>query len=140
MFGLQFLFVAALWALPLAALPLILHLLYRRKSPVVQFPTLQFIKNSLQQSAARRKVQRWLLLALRMLLLALLIWAVAQPAKILASRFFAGGGSSTAVVVVDTSWSMQYQQNQITLLADADQSVQQLLRNQLKDASVMLLT
>src|SRR6516165_9333648 len=110
MFGLEFLFSAALFALPLAALPLILHLLYRRKSPVVQFPTLRFIKASLQQSAARRKVQRWLLLAIRMLLMALLIWAVAQPARALATRFFTSAEQSVAVIVVDTSWSMQYRQ------------------------------
>lgn len=141
MFGLEFLFAAALWALPLAALPLILHLLHRRKSPVVPFPTLRFIHSSLQQSAARRKVQRWLLLAIRMLLLALLIWAIAQPAKVLASRFFGSNESTVAVVVVDTSWSMQYRgENQISLLADADQIVQQLLRDKLRDASVMLAT
>ncbi len=136
----QFLFAAALFALPLAALPLILHLLYRRKSPVVPFPTLRYIKASLQQSAARRKVQRWLLLAVRMLLLALLIWAVAQPAKILASRFFGSEVNSVAVVVVDTSWSMQYRRNELPLLAEAEQIVQQLFRNELKDSSVLLLT
>ena len=140
MFGLSFLFTAALWALPLAMLPLVLHLLYRRKSPVVYFSTLRFIKASMQQNAARRKVQRWLLLAIRMLLLALLIWAVAQPAKTLASRFFASGSSSVAAIVVDTSWSMQYRQNQISLLDQADGIVQQLLRNELKEASIILLT
>src|SRR5512145_2004805 len=133
MFGMQFLFTAALFALPLAALPLILHLLYRRKSPVVPFPTLRFIKASLQQSAARRKVQRWLLLAIRMLLLALLIWAVAQPAKTLAARFFSSGSNSVAVIVVDTSWSMQYRRDQVPLMAEAEAIVQQLLREQLRD-------
>lgn len=139
MFGLDFLFSAALFALPLAALPLILHLLYRRKSPVVQFPTLRFIKASMEQSAGRRKVRRWLLLALRMLLLALLIWAAAQPARALATRFFSGG-QSAAVIVVDTSWSMQYRENQTSLLSEADQIVQSLLRNELQNASVLLMT
>ena len=140
MFGLEFLFSAALFALPLAALPLVLHLLNRRKSPVVQFSTLRFIKASLQQSAARRKVQRWFLLIVRMLLLALLIWAVAQPARTLASRFFSSAAESVAVIVVDTSWSMQYQQNQVSLLVEADQIVRELLRKELKDASVQIVT
>lgn len=140
MFGLEFLFTAALWALPLAALPLILHLLYRSKSPVVQFPSLRFIRSSIQQNAARRKVQKWLLLAVRMLLLALLIWAVAQPAKILASRFFGAGSNAVAAVVIDTSWSMQYREDQVSLLSKADAMVQQLLREQLKDGSILLLT
>jgi hypothetical protein len=140
MFGLQFLFMAALWALPLAMLPLLLHLLLRRKSPVVLFPTLRFVQASLQQTAARRKVQRWLLLALRVLLLALLIWAVAQPAKVLANRWFASGSNVTAVIVVDTSYSMQLNDQQITLLAKADGIVGELLRGELQDATVAVLT
>lgn len=140
MFGLQFLFIAALWALPLAMLPLLLHLLFRRKSPVVLFPTLRFVRASLQQTAARRKVQRWLLLALRVLLLALLIWAVAQPAKLLANRWFASGTNATAVIVVDTSYSMQLNDQQITLLAKADGIVGELLRGELQDATVAVLT
>ena len=64
-----------LWTLPLAGLPVLLHLLFRRKSPVVLFSTLRFIKSSQQRTAARKRVQRWLLLACRMLLLALLIFA-----------------------------------------------------------------
>ncbi len=140
MFGLQFLFIAALWALPLAMLPLLLHLLFRRKSPIVLFPTLRFVRASLQQTAARRKVQRWLLLALRILLLALLIWAVAQPAKVLANRWFASGTNATAVIVVDTSYSMQLNDQQITLLAKADGIVGELLRGELQDATVAVLS
>ena len=140
MFGLQFLFLTALWALPLAMLPLLLHLLFQRKSPVVLVPTLRFVRASLQQTAARRKVQRWLLLALRMLLLALLIWAVAQPAKILANRWFASGTNATAVIVVDSSYSMQLNDQQITLLAKADGIVGELLRGELQDATVAVLT
>jgi len=140
MFGLQFLFIAALWALPLALLPLLLHLLFRRKSPVVHFSTLRFVKASLQQTAARRKVQRWLLLAVRILLLALLIWAVAQPAKTLASRWFADDANVTAAIVIDTSYSMQLNEQQITLLTRADGAVGELLRGPLQKASVVLLT
>ncbi len=135
MFGLTFLFSAALFALPLAGLPVILHLLFRRKSPVVLFPTLRFIKSSVQRTAARRRVHRWLLLATRALLLALLIWAIAQPAKILSAGWF-GGGSTVAAIVIDTSYSMQYAPPEGTLLSRAGTSVQDLLRDELKDARV----
>ncbi len=139
MSGLTFLFSAALFALPLAGLPVILHLLFRRKSPVVPFPTLRFIKASVQRTAARRRVHRWLLLATRALLLALLIWAIAQPAKILSSGWF-GGGSTTAAIVIDTSYSMQYQPQEVTLLSRAGDVVQSLLRDQLKDAQVAIFS
>jgi hypothetical protein len=138
MFGIQFLFTAALWALPLAALPLLLHLLFRQRAPVIPFSTLRFIRSSLQQNATRRKVERWLLLACRALLMALLIWALAQPARKLTAGILGNGGSTAAAIVVDTSYSMQLQDQQRTLLQEADDSVQDLLRTELRDAQVAI--
>lgn len=135
--GFEFLFIHALWALPLAGLPILLHLLFRRKSPVVMFSTLRFIKASIQHTAARRKVQRWLLLACRALLLLLLIWAVAQPARILAQGWFTGQ-STIAAIVVDTSYSMLYQEQQVSLLDRASSTVEELLRGQLAEARVAI--
>jgi Aerotolerance regulator N-terminal len=139
MFNFTFSFAAALWALPLAAAPILLHLLFKQKSPVVQFSTLRFIKMSIQQTAARKKVQKWLLLACRALLIALLIWAIAQPVHQLTSSWLGGGGrSAVAVIVVDTSYSMQVQDGQLTLLSKADSAIQDLLRNQLSGAKVAI--
>lgn len=143
MFGLQFLFGSALLAIPLAGLPVLLHLLFRRKSPLVAFPTLRFIRSSIQHTAARKKVQRWLLLACRVLLLLLLILAISQPAKKLLSSWSEGGGDVVAAIVVDTSYSMQLKEGQVSLLDKADSAVQDLLRDAtlpLKDAKVALFT
>ncbi len=139
MFGLEFLFSTALWALPLAGLPILLHLLFRRKSPVIPFSTLRFIKMSVQRTAARKRVQRWLLLACRALLLLLLIWAVAQPAKMLASGWFGSANAPVAAIVVDTSYSMLLQDQQISLLDRASQSIEDLLRGQMANARLAIL-
>jgi hypothetical protein len=139
MFNFTFSFAAALWALPLAGVPVLL--LFKQKSPVVQFSTLRFIKLSVQRTAARRRVQKWLLLACRALLVALLIWAIAQPVHQLTSSWLGGGRSIAAAIVVDTSYSMQVQggqDGQITLLSKADSMVQDLLRDQLAGAKVAL--
>src|SRR5213082_2802850 len=104
MFGLDFLFAAGLFALPLAGAPLLLHLLFRRKSPTVPFSTLRFIRASVQQTAARRKLHRWMLLLCRILLLMLLIWAIAQPVKRLAANWTGAAKSTVAVIVVDSSY------------------------------------
>ncbi|MDB5331163.1 MAG: hypothetical protein JWP03_2314 [Phycisphaerales bacterium] len=138
MAGLTFLFSAALWGLPLAGLPVLLHLLFRRKSPVMQFSTIRFIKASVQHTAARKRVRRWLLLACRAILLALLIAAVAQPAKILATGWTKSGNAAIAAVVVDTSYSMQLQEKRQPLLASADAMVRDLLGDQLREAKVAL--
>jgi len=136
--GFQFLFTAALWALPLAGLPLVLHLLFRQKAPVIPFSTLRFIQSSMQQTAARRRIQRWLLLACRALLVALLIWALAQPVRKLSANLLGGGGSTAAAIVVDTSYSMMLQDQQRSLLQQADDDIQDLLRTELRDARVAI--
>jgi hypothetical protein len=138
MFGLDFLFSAALFALPLAALPVILHLLFRRKSPVVMFSTIRFLKLSVQQTAARKKVQRWLLLACRALLLALLIAAVAQPRTRPTSVWSASPQSLAAAIIVDTSYSMQLRDGGIPLITKANSMIQELLAGQLHDANVAI--
>ncbi len=140
MFGLDFLFAAGLFALPLAAAPLLLHLLFRRKSPTVHFSTLRFIRASVQQTAARRKLHRWLLLASRMLLLALLIWAIAQPVKRLQASWAGGSKRAIAAIVIDTSYSMQLRNTDAILLQRADRTVQDLLRTELRDAKVAIFT
>ena len=137
MLGLDFLFFGALFALPIAGLPVLLHLMNRRKSPIVEFPTLRFIRSSMQKTAARRKVQKWLLLAARVLMLLVLILAAAQPARQIASSWL-GGGQIIAAVVVDTSYSMLYRNGQQTLLDTADQSISDLLRNELSGARVAI--
>ncbi len=133
MFGFNFHLAPLLWALPLAGLPILLHLLFRRKSPVVYFSTLRFIKSSLQHTAARRRVQKWVLLTIRMLLLALMIIALAQPFKLWASNWGGGaaggnGRSGIAAIVIDTSYSMQLEDQQLKILDKADAIVQDLLR------------
>ena len=137
-----FTFAAALWALPLAGVPILLHLLNRRKSPVVMFSTLRFVKLSVQRTAARRQLQKWLLLACRALLIALLVWAVAQPVRRLGGGWLGSraGASAVAAVVVDTSYSMQLQDGTTPLLSKADAAVQDLLRGPLAGAKVAVFT
>jgi hypothetical protein len=139
--SLHLLFASALWALPLVGLPVVLHLLFRRKSPVVMFPTIRFLQASIQQTAARKRVHRWTLLACRALALLLLILAVAQPASILASGWSGNSRRSLdAAVVIDTSYSMLLNDQHITLLARADGITQELLRGPLKNAKVAIFS
>jgi hypothetical protein len=138
MSGLEFLFASAWWALPLAAIPLLLHLLFRRRTPVVPFSTLRFVRLSVQQTATRKRVHRWLLLAVRVLALLLLIAAVSQPAR----RAVAGGStaSATAAIVLDTSHSMLLEVSQVSRLQVAGDAVFDLLTRELAGGRVALFT
>ncbi len=88
------------------AVPLIIHLLLRRKKKRLRFSTLQFFVKQDQQSSQRRKLRNWLLLAMRLLLVALVVTAFARP-------FLPRGGASPAarqrrqaIFVLDRSASM----------------------------------
>ena len=112
MFGLGFLaplFVAA--GIVGASIPIILHLLNRERARRLVFSTVRFIQMSHQTNVRRHKLKRLLLLLMRILMLALLGVAFARPffaaAPIISQKV---GGKRNAIIILDTSYSMQYEE------------------------------
>ncbi|MFA6003511.1 MAG: DUF4159 domain-containing protein [Elusimicrobiota bacterium] len=68
-----------LWAAPLAAIPLLLHLLSRRRARKVDFSDLTLLRRVLAQALPRTRLRQWLLAAARSGLLLSLILAYAGP-------------------------------------------------------------
>lgn len=68
-----------LWALPLAAIPIIIHFLSRRRLPEIAFPTVMFLRALEPREIRRLKLRELLLLALRTLAVLLLVCAFARP-------------------------------------------------------------
>ncbi|HTV48175.1 MAG TPA: BatA domain-containing protein [Phycisphaerae bacterium] len=62
-----------------AGIPVLLHLLNRIRSPIVQFPTLRFLRITAQKTSRRRQLQQFLLLLMRMAVFAVLAMAIAGP-------------------------------------------------------------
>jgi hypothetical protein len=104
-------FLAPLFFIALAglAIPVLLHLTQREKKQIIRFPSLMFVRRIPYQAVRRRKIQNWLLLAVRLAALALIIFAFARP---LIRRDDApvasGSGARELVVLLDTSYSMGY--------------------------------
>jgi hypothetical protein len=103
--GLTFAQPLLLLGLAAACVPFVLHLLSSVRAKEVTFPTLRFLRLSMEKTARRRRVQHWLLLLLRALVLALLALAVAQPISDAAGGWIASE-SSAALLVLDNSYSM----------------------------------
>lgn len=104
-------FLAPLFFVALAglAIPVLLHLTQREKKQVVHFPSLMFVRRIPYKSVRRRKVQNWLLLAVRMAALALLILAFARPwLRFADAAAPIGSGAREVVVLLDNSYSMGY--------------------------------
>jgi len=110
---------AYLWGAAAAAIPLVLHLIMRRRARVHDFAAVEFILLSNKKIARKLRLKQWLLLLFRMLLIAALPIAFAKPYLVLGEEPLpaTGAGAPVSVVlVVDTSFSMSYQVGELTLL------------------------
>jgi hypothetical protein len=124
-----------------ASIPIIIHLINRKKALVHKFAAIDFILQSHERFAARFKLRQLLLLILRSLLVALLAMALAKP-------FLrpAGGASLSAdvptsyAIIIDDSYSMGYTINDQALFEKAKQGAKQLINSlSVVDDAVILL-
>lgn len=119
-----------LFGLVAAAIPIIIHLLNLRKLRTVEFSTLQFLKELQRTKMRRVKVRQWLLLALRVLLVAAVVMAFARPA-LRGSLANVGAASThaktTLVIVVDDSPSMTVRNERGVLFSQAQELTLQIL-------------
>jgi len=102
MFGLSFLSPLFLVGVAAAAIPIAIHLFYRRTEPVIEFAAMRYLRQAPVEESRRRRLRELLLLALRVTALVLLALAFARP--YLAGA--AGASGEATVVLVDTSASM----------------------------------
>src|SRR5947209_19587006 len=77
---------AAWFALAAVAAPIVIHLLIQRRAERLPFPTLRFLQPTRLASIRRHLLEDWLLLAIRIALLAAAVAALAGPLLITASR------------------------------------------------------
>ena len=104
-------FLAPLFFVALAglAIPVLLHLTQREKKQVQMFPSLMFVRRIPYKAVRRRKIQNWLLLAVRLTALALIIMAFARPwLRRTDAAAPIGNGAREVVILLDTSYSMGY--------------------------------
>lgn len=88
-----FLNASLLVGLLTAAIPVVVHLMSRREPRRIVFPATRFVKQRIASSRKRLQVRRWWLLAMRVLILVALAFALARPivATTFSSAWFASG-------------------------------------------------
>ncbi|HEX4144952.1 MAG TPA: BatA domain-containing protein [Pirellulales bacterium] len=94
-------------ALPLAALPIIIHLVNQRRFQTINWGAMMFLLAARRLSRGYSRLRQWLILAFRVAAIAGLIVAISRP---LASGWVglaAGGRPDTTIVLIDRSPSMQ---------------------------------
>src|SRR6266545_1865724 len=101
---------ALLWGLLAAAIPIAIHLFFRRRPRPTPFPAIDFILRARRETERRLRLKKLLLFAARTLLLAAIAAAIARPlleAPAAAVAPVAQGPRATAIVL-DVSGSMRY--------------------------------
>ena len=94
------------WGLPLAAVPLVIHLLSRLRHRVVRWAAMEFLLAGRRKSRTRVLLQQLLLLALRTALVLGVVLALAAPRWRQPLGALLGGASRAHLVVLDDSGSM----------------------------------
>jgi hypothetical protein len=109
----NFLNPIALFGLIAAGIPLILHLLSRRRVKIIPFSSTEFL-NRMKQSRMRYvRLKEILLLIIRTLIIAFIVLGFSRPVYRGASGH--GEGSSSTAILIDDSYSMSRQTHSGTL-------------------------
>ncbi|MGK0357745.1 MAG: hypothetical protein ACI9U2_000022 [Bradymonadia bacterium] len=126
----NFLSPALLVGLLAAAIPPIIHLIFRRKPKRVRFPALEFIRRSNKKTMRRFRMRQILLMLVRSVLLGLLAFSLARPflrSDAAPAAAIDGATRGTLVFVVDASYPMAYQLGDTRLIDLARFQVTNLL-------------
>lgn len=89
------------------AIPVIIHLLLKRRQQRMRFSTIRFFKEQDEQARRRRRLRNLLLLSLRLLLVALLVLAFARPYLMDAGEQADAASRRNVILVLDGSASMR---------------------------------
>ena len=122
MLGMQFKHPEILWALFLLVIPILIHLFQLRRFTKTPFTNVAMLQKVVSESRKSNTLKKWLLLFTRLLLLAAIIIAFAQPFTSAVTAL----QEKETVVYLDESFSMQAKNNGISVL---EKAVQELIKN-----------
>lgn len=121
------------WGALAAAIPVVIHLVLRPRTRQQILPTLRFLRTAHQTTNRMHRLKRFILLATRMLILALIALLLMRPtwrrsaAAVQASTLGLPDGPVSAVLVFDTSPSMGFRKQGQALLAWSAQQAREIL-------------
>lgn len=122
----SFLAPGLLFGLALVGLPIAIHLIGRKRAPVLMFSAYDFLEEVVQRLARREQLRQLLLLLLRIAIIALLAFGLAGPGL---KSLVAPVDVADTLVIVDASRSMGYVLGGQTLLARAKKKAEAILRD-----------
>lgn len=134
----QFLFPAFLLALLTLAIPIIIHLFYFRRFKKVYFTNVRFLREVKEETSARSKLRNLLVLLMRVLAIAFLVFAFAQP--FIPSGSDVKQGSKDVSIFIDNSFSMGAMSQDVPLLEVAKRRARDIIEAYAPDDRFQILT
>ena len=134
----QFLYPTFLYALLALAIPIIIHLFFFRRFKKVYFTNVKFLKEVKEETSARRKLRNFLVLLSRLLALACLIFAFAQP--FMPQNSTVKKGEKSVSVFIDNSFSMSSLSEDVPLIEKAKQRAREIISAYNVDDRFQILT
>ncbi len=134
----QFVYPTFLFALAALAIPIIIHLFYFRRFKKVYFTNVRFLKEVKEETSARQKLRNLLVLLMRCLATAFLVFAFAQP--FIPQDVEVKTGENAVSVFVDNSYSMDALSEEAKLIEKAKQRAKEIVNAYAVEDRFQLLT
>ena len=120
--------LAMLGWLAVAAAPILIHLWSRRRYRETSWAAMEFLLSAVRQSRRRLRLEQWLLLLIRTLIVVLVVLAVSEPFLRRGVFLLASGGARThRVLVIDGSYSMAFRPTDRSRFAEAKAVARQIV-------------
>ncbi|MFN9883839.1 MAG: BatA domain-containing protein, partial [Bacteroidota bacterium] len=135
----SFVYPAFLWALGALSIPVIVHLFSFRRYKIIYFPNVSFLQEVKKESDSRTRIKHWLVLASRLLALAFIIFAFAQPVLNNKNPELKKGKKAVSIYI-DNSFSMQSHQNDVSVLETAKAKAREIISAYAPDDDFQIMT
>jgi hypothetical protein len=121
-----------------AGVPILVHLLNKRRFKRVPWGAMMFLRASLSRVSRRIRMENFLLLLLRILIIAAIVAAFMRPYVKTKFTLFGGQSKTAMVILIDGSLSMQYERDGKMNLEHAKQAAKDLVNSLKKGDSVSI--
>ncbi len=98
-----------LWGLLLGGLPILIHLMHKRRYKETHWAAMRFLIEAARKNSRRIRLEQLLLLIVRILIVVFIVLAVSQPFVETFGTYFEAEIPTHRIIVVDASFSMTYQ-------------------------------
>ena len=132
----EFVHPERLWFLFLLLIPIVIHLFHFRKRKTLYFSSLRFIQFLEKEQQSTRKLKHLLVLLTRMLALAAVIFAFAQPQLQKDAR--ANAGKPALLIYLDNSFSMSAIGTEGSLFSEGRELAKRMLQDVKADTRVLI--